>query len=74
MKNLLFVFGILALVSCNAYKDIPVEELKVGMSISQAQSVVKKDLVQASMSSSEEGLKEVYQVNKFKSLNPKVQL
>ena len=50
--------------SCNAYKDIPVEELSIGMSTEQVQRIVKKQLVQVSMSSDEDGVKQVFQVQK----------
>lgn len=52
------------IMSCNAYKDIPVHNLAVGMSVSEVQSIVKKPLVQVSMSSDSEGNKKVYQVQK----------
>ena len=64
MKKLLYIGIILMFASCNAYKDIPVEELSIGMSTEQVQRIVKKQLVQVSMSSDEDGVKQVFQVQK----------
>ena len=64
MKKLLYIGIILMFTSCNAYKDIPVEELSIGMSTEQVQRIVKKQLVQVSMSSDEDGVKQVFQVQK----------
>lgn len=62
-KLILFVFASLFL-SCNAYKDIPMQNIAVGMSVSEVQEVVKKQMVKVAMSSDLEGDKEVYQVQK----------
>jgi DNA-dependent RNA polymerase auxiliary subunit epsilon len=62
-KLILFVFVSLFL-SCNAYKDIPMQNIAVGMSVSEVQEVVKKQMVKVAMSSDLEGDKEVYQVQK----------
>tara|TARA_B110000908_G_C10148956_1_gene400422 strand:+ start:678 stop:974 length:297 start_codon:yes stop_codon:yes gene_type:complete len=64
MKNLLYLGIILILASCNAYKDIPVEELSIGMSTEQVQRIVIKELIQVSMSSDEDGVKQVFQAQK----------
>lgn len=50
--------------SCNAYKDIPVDTLTMGMTIEQVQSVVKKTMVQVSMSTDKNIEKQVFQVQK----------
>lgn len=64
MKNSIVVILLFVLVSCNAYKDIPVQELSVGMTVQQVQTIVKKELVQASLSSESGVEKKVYQVQK----------
>jgi len=64
MKIFINLIITLFLVSCNAYKDIPVHELKIDMTVEQVQVVVKKPLVQVSMSSDSEGEKRVFQVQK----------
>ena len=64
MKNSIVVFLLFLLVSCNAYKDIPVQELSVGMTVQQVQTIVKKELVQASLSTENGVEKKVYQVQK----------
>ena len=64
MKKTLLQIAIIILISCNAYKDIPVQNLTIGMSLQEAQQVVKKKLVQVSMSSDTEGSKSIYQVQK----------
>jgi DNA-dependent RNA polymerase auxiliary subunit epsilon len=62
-KIILFVLTII-LLACNAYKDIPVQNLTIGMSVSEVQAIVEKQMVQVSMSSDNEGEKQVYQVQK----------
>src|SRR5690606_24734232 len=64
MKKSLLILSIIILTSCNAYKDIPVENLSLGMTIEQVQNVVKKQLVQVSINSDSEGEKRVFQVQK----------
>ncbi|MCG2459461.1 hypothetical protein K8352_01725 [Flavobacteriaceae bacterium F89] len=64
MKRLLILLSIILLTSCNAYKDIPVEDLSLGMTIEQVQSIVKKQLVQVAINSDNEGEKQVFQVQK----------
>ena len=64
MKNPIVVILLFLLVSCNAYKDIPVQELSVGMTVQQVQNIVKKELVQASLSTENGVEKKVYQVQK----------
>ena len=62
VKNSIIVLLLFFLVSCNAYKDIPVQELTVGMTVQQVQNIVKKELVQASLSIENGVEKKVYQV------------
>jgi hypothetical protein len=62
-KIILFVLPLI-LLACNAYKDIPVQNLTIGMSVSEVQAIVQKQMVQVSMSSDKEGEKQVYQVQK----------
>ena len=62
MKKVLVILSIVILTACNAYKDIPVTSLSVGMMIEQVQEIVIKPLVQVSMSSDE--VKQVFQVQK----------
>ena len=64
MKNSIVFFLFLALVSCNAYKDIPVQDLSVGMPISQVENIVKKDLVQVALTNENGVEKKVFQVQK----------
>lgn len=64
MQKYNYLVLVILIMSCNAYKDIPVKNLAVGMSVSDVQSIVKKPLVQVSMSSDSEGTKKVYQVQK----------
>ncbi|MCU4174829.1 outer membrane protein assembly factor BamE domain-containing protein [Carboxylicivirga sp. N1Y90] len=64
MKKVLIILTVLILASCNAYKDIPVTNLDVGMTIEQVQAIVKKPLVQVSMSQDEKGEKKIFQVQK----------
>jgi len=64
MKKYYYFMLALQIMSCNAYKDIPVHNLTVGMPVSEVQSIVKKPLVQVSMASDSEGNKKVYQVQK----------
>jgi hypothetical protein len=64
MKIFINLIITLFLISCNACKDIPVHELKIDMTVEQVQVVVKKPLVQVSMSSDSEGEKRVFQVQK----------
>ena len=46
------------------YKDIPVNDLSKGMTIEETQDVVKKKMVLVSSSEDDEGVKQVYQVQK----------
>lgn len=54
----------LIMISCNMYKDIPVNDLSKGMTIEETQDVVKKKMVLVSSSEDEAGVKQVYQVQK----------
>jgi len=64
MKKALILLTVLILTSCNAYKDIPVDNLSLGMSTEQVQAIVKKTMVQVSMSLDEDSEKQVFQVQK----------
>ncbi|CAI8283851.1 MAG: Uncharacterised protein [Flavobacteriaceae bacterium] len=64
MKKSLFIISILLITACNAYKDIPVGSLSLGMTIEQVQKIVKKRLVQVSISSDKDIEKQVFQVQK----------
>ena len=64
MKKYIFFVTAILVFSCNAYKNIPVENLAIGMSVSEVKAIVKKPLIQVSMSSDSEGNKQVYQVQK----------
>jgi hypothetical protein len=64
MKILIKLLITSFLISCNAYKDIPVHELKIDMNVEQVQEIVKRPLVQVSMSSDSDGEKRVFQVQK----------
>lgn len=64
MKKLTFFLFISLFLSCNAYKDIPVQNLTIGMSVAEVQALVKKQMVKVAMSSDLEGDKQVYQVQK----------
>tara|TARA_B100000795_G_C22752722_1_gene420129 strand:- start:1085 stop:1381 length:297 start_codon:yes stop_codon:yes gene_type:complete len=64
MKKTLILIVIIVMSSCNAYKDIPVDTLTMGMTIEQVQSVVKKTMVQVSMSTDKNIEKQVFQVQK----------
>ncbi len=64
MKKALILLTVLILTSCNAYKDISVDNLSLGMSTEQVQAIVKKTMVQVSMSLDEDSEKQVFQVQK----------
>lgn len=64
MKILIKLLITSFLISCNAYKDIPVHGLKIDMNVEQVQEIVKRPLVQVSMSSDSDGEKRVFQVQK----------
>ncbi|MEB8328632.1 hypothetical protein OO009_04630 [Flavobacteriaceae bacterium KMM 6897] len=64
MKKILITITVLIFTACNAYKDIPVNNLSVGMSIMQVQEIVKKPMVQVSMSSDADTEKQIFQVQK----------
>lgn len=64
MKKLSLIFFTLLLIACNAYKDIPVQNLAIGISVASVQAIVKKQMSMVSMSSDLEGDKQVYQVQK----------
>ena len=49
MKKVFFTILIPFIISCNAYKDIPVSSLKSGMTLEECQQIVKKPLIQTSM-------------------------
>lgn len=63
-KIIVFLLPLILLLACNAYKDIPVQNLSIGMSVSEVQAIVEKKMGQVSMSSDTEGEKQVYQVQK----------
>ena len=64
MKKSILLLFTLIFFSCNAYKGVFVQDLTIGMSVSEVQAIVKKGMVQVSMSSDQEGSKQVYQVQK----------
>ena len=64
MKKSILLLFTLIFFSCNAYKGVSVQDLTIGMSVSEVQAIVKKGMVQVSMSSDQEGSKQVYQVQK----------
>ena len=49
MKKVFFTILIPFIISCNAYKDIPVSSLRSGMNLEECQQIVKKPLIQTSM-------------------------
>jgi DNA-dependent RNA polymerase auxiliary subunit epsilon len=64
LKHIILIITISLLISCNAYKDLPVNNLTIGMSIEQVKSVVKRKLVQVSSSIENNTTKQVFQVQK----------
>lgn len=65
MKKLVLIISIVSLLTaCNAYKDLPVNDLTIGMTIEQVQSIVKRKLVQVSSSKVNNTSKQVFQVQK----------
>lgn len=63
-KTVYCIFACIILLSCNAYKDIPVHKLELGMDKNQVQSIVKKKMVKVSASKTNDGNREIYQVQK----------
>ena len=63
MKKSLFIICLI-LISCNAYKNIPVQTLTVGMSTETVQAIVKKPMVKVSFEEKDGEMLEVYQVQK----------
>jgi DNA-dependent RNA polymerase auxiliary subunit epsilon len=65
MKKLVLIISIISfLTACNAYKDLPVSDLTIGMTIEQVESIVKRKLVQVSSSKVNNTSKQVFQVQK----------
>jgi|TARA_B110000259_G_scaffold173181_1_gene206238 hypothetical protein len=64
LKKTTLIIIISILTACNAYKDLPVNALTLGMSIEQVKSIVKRKLVQVSSSVENNTTKQVYQVQK----------
>tara|TARA_B110000977_G_C10681373_1_gene339692 strand:+ start:93 stop:404 length:312 start_codon:yes stop_codon:yes gene_type:complete len=64
LKKTILIITISILTACNAYKDLPVNALTIGMSIEQVKSIVKRKLVQVSSSVENNTTKQVYQVQK----------
>ena len=64
LKKTTLIIIISILTACNAYKDLPVNALTIGMSIEQVKSIVKRKLVQVSSSVENNTTKQVYQVQK----------
>ncbi len=50
--------------ACNAYKDIPVHKLELGMTIPQVQTIVKKKMIRVSMSENNGITTQTFQVQK----------
>tara|TARA_B100000768_G_C10880825_1_gene209541 strand:+ start:35 stop:331 length:297 start_codon:yes stop_codon:yes gene_type:complete len=64
MKKVILIIIISFLTACNAYKDLPVNDLTIGMSVEQVKSIVKRKLVQVSSSLEDNSSKQVFQVQK----------
>jgi hypothetical protein len=64
LKKTTLIIIISILTACNAYKDLPINALTLGMSIEQVKSIVKRKLVQVSSSVENNTTKQVYQVQK----------